>query len=295
MAFLEVKDLRKSFGDTKVLNGISFELEKGQVVSVIGSSGNGKTTLIRCLNFLETPDSGTILLDGEQIFPFVKEVKSKKTIGMVFQNFNLFPQYTALKNVTLALDLKADRDLKERKKEFKRLSKQIKNLKKQKDFAKEDLDSLLNKQQELKDTLTKHYLKECRERNLVIGNTILDRVGLAEKKANYPCELSGGQQQRVAIARALALQPDILCFDEPTSALDPELTGEVLKVIRGLRVEGWTMIIITHEMEFAKNVSDKVIFMSEGVIEEMGAPEQVLGNPQKEKTKAFLKKSLEKI
>ena len=273
MAFLEVKDLYKSFGDTKVLKGISFELEKGQVVSVIGSSGNGKTTLIRCLNFLETPDSGTILLDGEQIFPVVKGVKSNKTIGMVFQNFNLFPQYTALKNVTLALDLKADRDLKERKKEFKKL----------------------NKQQGLKETLTKNYLKECKEKNLEIGHILLDRVGLEDKKYNYPCELSGGQQQRVAIARALALQPDILCFDEPTSALDPELTGEVLKVIRGLRDDGWTMIIITHEMEFAKNVSDKVIFMSKGVIEEMGTPQQVLENPTNETTKVFLQKSLEKI
>ncbi len=295
MAFLEVKDLYKSFGDTKVLKGISFELEKGQVVSVIGSSGNGKTTLIRCLNFLETPNSGTILLDGEQIFPVVKRVKSNKTIGMVFQNFNLFPQYTALKNVTLALDLKADRDLKERKKEFKRLSKQIKSFKKQQDFVQEDLDCLLNKQQELKDTLTKRYLKECKEQNLAIANNILDRVGLEDKKLNYPCELSGGQQQRVAIARALALQPDILCFDEPTSALDPELTGEVLKVIRGLRDDGWTMIIITHEMEFAKNVSDKVIFMSKGIIEEMGTPQQVLENPTNETTKVFLQKSLEKI
>ena len=200
MAFLEVKDLYKSFGDTKVLKGISFELEKGEVVSVIGSSGNGKTTLIRCLNFLETPDSGTILLDGEQIFPVVKGVKSNKTIGMVFQNFNLFPQYTALKNVTLALDLKADRDLKERKKEFKKLNKQIKSYKKQQDFIQEDLDCLLNKQQGLKETLTKNYLKECKEKNLEIGHILLDRVGLEDKKYNYPCELSGCNASALAIA-----------------------------------------------------------------------------------------------
>ncbi|MBO4962866.1 MAG: amino acid ABC transporter ATP-binding protein [Clostridia bacterium] len=295
MAFLEVKDLYKSFGDTKVLKGISFELEKGEVVSIIGSSGNGKTTLIRCLNFLETPNSGEIILDGEQIFPVIKGVKSNKTIGMVFQNFNLFPQYNALKNVTLALDLKADRDFKLRKKELKILNKQIKEYKKQQDFSQEELDKLNANLLELKNTLTKQYLKECKEQNLQEANALLDRVGLEDKKLNYPCELSGGQQQRVAIARALALKPDILCFDEPTSALDPELTGEVLRVIRGLRDDGWTMIIITHEMEFAKNVSDKVIFMSEGVIEEMGTPEQVLVNSTHEKTKAFLQKSLEKI
>jgi len=295
MAFLEVKDLRKSFGDTKVLKGISFELEKGEVVSIIGSSGNGKTTLIRCLNFLETPNSGEIILDGEQIFPVIKGVKSNKTIGMVFQNFNLFPQYNALKNVTLALDLKADRDFKLRKKELKILNKQIKEYKKQQDFSQEELDKLNANLLELKNTLTKQYLKECKEQNLQEANALLDRVGLEDKKLNYPCELSGGQQQRVAIARALALKPDILCFDEPTSALDPELTGEVLRVIRGLRDDDWTMIIITHEMEFAKNVSDKVIFMSEGVIEEMGTPEQVLVNSTHEKTRAFLQKSLEKI
>ena len=295
MAFLEVKDLYKSFGDTKVLKGISFELEKGEVVSIIGSSGNGKTTLIRCLNFLETPNSGEIILDGEQIFPVIKGVKSNKTIGMVFQNFNLFPQYNALKNVTLALDLKADRDFKLRKKELKILNKQIKEYKKQQDFSQEELDKLNANLLELKNTLTKQYLKECKEQNLQEANALLDRVGLEDKKLNYPCELSGGQQQRVAIARALALKPDILCFDEPTSALDPELTGEVLRVIRGLRDDGWTMIIITHEMEFAKNVSDKVIFMSEGVIEEMGTPEQVLVNSTHEKTRAFLQKSLEKI
>lgn len=247
------------------------------------------------LKLLETPNSGEIILDGEQIFPVIKGVKSNKTIGMVFQNFNLFPQYNALKNVTLALDLKADRDFKLRKKELKILNKQIKEYKKQQDFSQEELDKLNANLLELKNTLTKQYLKECKEQNLQEANALLDRVGLEDKKLNYPCELSGGQQQRVAIARALALKPDILCFDEPTSALDPELTGEVLRVIRGLRDDGWTMIIITHEMEFAKNVSDKVIFMSEGVIEEMGTPEQVLVNSTHEKTRAFLQKSLEKI
>lgn len=257
MALLEVKNLYKSFGDTKVLQGLDFEMEKGEVVSIIGSSGNGKTTFIRCLNFLETPDSGTITVNGLQIFPETDE-RSRLTFGMVFQNFNLFPQYSALKNVTLALDLRCERELKKQKVKF---------------FKRRAL------------------LKEEKEKNRKIGLEILERVGLGEKVNNYPCELSGGQQQRVAIARALALQPDILCFDEPTSALDPELTGEVLKVIKSLRDDGRTMIIITHEMEFARNVSDKIVFMSGGVIEEQGTPKQVFDNPKSEKTKAFFHKN----
>ena len=259
MALLEVKNLHKSFGDTLVLKGVDFEMEKGEVVSIIGSSGNGKTTFIRCLNFLETPDEGTITVNGLQVFPKTQD-ENRLTLGMVFQNFNLFPQYSALKNVTLALDLRCKRELKKQK---------VKLLKR------------------------RELLKLEKEKNKQIGLDILSRVGLADKVNNYPCELSGGQQQRVAIARALALQPDILCFDEPTSALDPELTGEVLKVIKGLRDEGRTMIIITHEMEFAKNVSDKIVFMADGVIEEQGTPEQIFNNPQSEKTKAFFNKALD--
>ncbi len=263
MAFLEVKNITKSFGETKVLKGVSFEMEKGEVVSVIGSSGNGKTTLLRCLNNLETADGGEIVVDGETVFSATEKNKAfdadgKLTFGMVFQNFNLFPQYTALRNVTLALDMRDERMMKARK---------------------------------IKGAEKKKYLKRAREENERVGVELLTHVGLQDKLTNYPCELSGGQQQRVAIARALALFPDILCFDEPTSALDPELTGEVLKVIRQLREEGRTMIIVTHEMEFAKNVSDKIIFMSEGVIEEMGAPEQIFENPQSEKTKAFFARS----
>ena len=266
MAFLEVKDLYKNFGETQVLKGVSFEMNKGEVVSIIGSSGNGKTTLLRCLNFLETPDSGTITVDGNLIFPVTeqKDTKNKNTLtfGLVFQNFNLFPQYTALRNVSLAMDLRYENELKSQKVKFRE---------------------------------RRRLLKETHAKNEEIALGLLTRVGLKEKAGNYPCELSGGQQQRVAIARALALSPDILCFDEPTSALDPELTGEVLKVIKGLIDEDRTIIIVTHEMDFAKNVSDKIIFMSDGVIEEIGTPDEVFNAPKSEKTKAFFQKSNEDV
>jgi polar amino acid transport system ATP-binding protein len=259
MAFLEVKDLYKNFGATQVLKGVSFEMNKGEVFSIIGSSGNGKTTLLRCLNFLELPDSGTITVDGNVIFPLDDKADNKVqplTFGLVFQNFNLFPQYNALHNITLAMNLRDERELKAKK---------------------------------LKHKERKQLLKEARANNEEIARGLLARVGLADKANNYPCELSGGQQQRVAIARALALSPDILCFDEPTSALDPELTGEVLKVIKGLIDEDRTIIIVTHEMDFAKNVSDKIIFMADGVIEEIGTPDQVFNAPKSEKTKAFFR------
>lgn len=259
MAFLEVKNLYKNFGETEVLKGVSFEMNKGEVLSIIGSSGNGKTTLLRCLNFLETPDGGTITVDGKVVFPFPnkKSALNRLTFGLVFQNFNLFPQYTALRNITLAMDLRDETELKAQKvKYFER----------------------------------KRRLKELRAKNEETAKQLLKSVGLADKKGNYPCELSGGQQQRVAIARALALSPDILCFDEPTSALDPELTGEVLKVIKGLVEEGRTIIIVTHEMEFAKNISSKVIFMTDGKIEEMGTPEEIFDAPQSKKTQLFLQK-----
>ncbi len=248
MALLEVNNIQKSFGKTEVLKGIGFSLEKGEVLSIIGSSGSGKTTLLRCLNFLETPDAGTICVGGETLFDASqKEILSDEKVrenrlhfGLVFQNFNLFPQYTVLQNVTLAPSL------------LKR-------------GTAEEID--------------------------VLARKLIERVGLTAHMDKYPCQLSGGQQQRVAIARALAMSPDILCFDEPTSALDPELTGEVLKVIRGLKSKDSTMIVVTHEMEFARSVSDKVIFMADGVIEEMGTPEQVFDAPQSEKTRAFLNKS----
>ena len=244
MAVLEVLNLKKSFGKTKVLKGVSFSLEKGQVVAIIGSSGSGKTTLLRCLNFLETADEGEILVENRPLLAGMKGKNSDRLIrenrmnfGLVFQNYNLFPQYTVLKNVMLAPEL----------------------LKK---GSKEQLEQQARK--------------------------LLDQVGLSDKLESYPWQLSGGQQQRVAIARALALHPKVLCFDEPTSALDPELTGEVLRVIRDLKNTGCTMIVVTHEMEFARSVADTVIYMADGVIEEMGTPEQIFEHPRSEKLKSFL-------
>jgi polar amino acid transport system ATP-binding protein len=255
MAILEVNRLGKSFGKTEVLKDISFSLEKGESLAIIGSSGSGKTTLLRCLNFLETPDQGEIRVGNEVIFdanhgPAAsnEELRKKRLhFGLVFQNFNLFPQYTAFRNVTLAGEL----------------------------LAKERPDYKTNKAA---------ILEEIQNH----GRELLASVGLSNKADNYPHQLSGGQQQRVAIARALALNPDILCFDEPTSALDPELTGEVLNVIRSLAARKTTMIIVTHEMGFARQVADNVLFMDSGVVIEYGSPADVIDNPQQERTKRFL-------
>ncbi|MDE7208910.1 MAG: amino acid ABC transporter ATP-binding protein [Clostridia bacterium] len=330
MAFFEVKDVYKNFGANRVLKGIDLQLDEGQVLAIIGSSGSGKTTLLRCINFLEIPDKADIYLSGENIFSVdnldkinetlqnadesqsqvsttdiakedtqvgltnskesgvdivdttdkkqqkqkskpVKISKEKKKqiaeqrlkFGMVFQSFNLFPHYSVQKNLTLAARLKYDKALK-------------------------PLDKYFSKSVRI---ARKKAFKEINERAVAL----LQRVGLGEKLKAYPCELSGGQQQRVAIARALILQPKILCFDEPTSALDPELTREVLKVIKDLKNDGHTMIVVTHEMEFARKVADKVIFMADGVIEEQGSPEEVFGNPQSPKTKAFLQESEKSI
>ena len=240
MPRLEVRNLQKGFGGTEVLRGVSFTLESGQVLAIIGSSGSGKTTLLRCLNFLETPDAGQILLDGEELLRTDENQlrKNRLRFGLVFQNFNLFPQYTALENVSLAPGLL-------------------------KLGTKEEID------------------RRSRE--------LLSQVGLADKCGAYPYQLSGGQQQRTAIARALALRPEVLCFDEPTSALDPELTGEVLRVIRGLKDGNRTMIVVTHEMAFAKQVADVVIYMADGVIAEMGTPEEVFDHPKSDKARAFLR------
>ena len=242
MAILEVHALRKQFGAVDVLKGVSFSLERGQVLAIIGSSGGGKTTLLRCLNFLETPDTGEIIVDGKVLTGSnlsEEQIRQNRLhFGLVFQNFNLFPQYTVLENITLAPKL-----------------------------------------------LKKGTDTEIREKALAL----LDQVGLAAKKDAYPHQLSGGQQQRVAIARALALSPEVLCFDEPTSALDPELTGEVLRVIRGLKDSNTTMIVVTHEMEFAKSVADMVIYMADGIIEEMGTPEEVFDHPKSEKTRSFIR------
>ena len=243
MALLEVKNIKKDFGKTKVLKGVSFSLEKGQVLAIIGSSGSGKTTLLRCLNFLETPDVGEIIVDDKVLFSAGTKYtddqvrENRLHFGLVFQNFNLFPQYNVLENVTLA-------------------------------------PTLLKKG-------TPEELKAQAE-------SILAQVGLSNKLDAYPCQLSGGQQQRVAIARAWAMHPEVLCFDEPTSALDPELTGEVLRVIKGLKGEDRTMIVVTLEMDFARSVADVIIYMADGVIEEIGTPEEVFEHPKSEKTRAFL-------
>ena len=286
MAFLEVKGIRKSFGNTEVLKGIDFDINQGEVLSIIGSSGSGKTTLLRCLNYLETADAGQVFLNGDVIFD-AQTIKSESqdtirthslNFGMVFQQFNLFPQYTALENVMLAPNQIVPQVLKAKKKEFQLQYKDLPFIQRIKKIAIE----------------TRKYRKYLLDQNKETAKELLTRVGLHDKMGNYPCELSGGQCQRVAIARALAMRPNILCFDEPTSALDPELTGEVLKVIRELKeTTKSTMIIVTHEMEFAKHVSDKVIFMANGVVEEVGTPRQVFDHPKSEKTIAFLKKAVE--
>ena len=248
MAILDVQHIEKHFGGTQVLRDISFSLEEGQALSIIGSSGSGKTTLLRCLNFLETPDKGIISVRGETLYdaddprrPSEAEIRQRRLhFGLVFQSFNLFPQYTALQNVTLAREL----------------------------MAKEN--------------------RESRDTILAEGRELLVRMGLSDRAEHYPHQLSGGLQQRVAIARALAMKPDILCFDEPTSALDPELTGEVLKVIRSLAEQKTTMIIVTHEMAFARDVADQVIFMDGGVIVEQGPAREVIDHPREERTQHFL-------
>ena len=255
MSMLEVHNLSKNFGATEVLKDISFTLEAGQALAIIGSSGSGKTTLLRCLNFLETPSGGSFAVQGKTIFDVrdpetqkEKEIRKKRLhFGLVFQSFNLFPQYTALENVTLAEKL----------------------------LARERPDYKQNK---------RAIFAEIEAH----GKELLARMGLADRAGHYPHQLSGGQQQRVAIARALALKPDILCFDEPTSALDPELTGEVLKVIRSLAEQRTTMIIVTHEMAFARDVADQVIFMDGGIIVEQGRARDVIERPREERTRQFL-------
>ena len=255
MSFLEVKNIKKNFGKEEVLKDISFNLDSGEVLSIIGSSGSGKTTLLRCLNYLESIDDGCVKINDEVILEKsesgkksnIDVSKNRSHYGLVFQQFNLFPQYTALKNIMLPLEVR------------------------EKEKKKKGLEYLDNEKIE------------------ELANELLDKVGLENKKSNYPCELSGGQQQRVAIARAMALKPDILCFDEPTSALDPELTGEVLKVIKELKEDfKITMIIVTHEMEFARNISDKVLHLSKGKVASFGSPSEVFDNPINEDTKQFI-------
>lgn len=280
MDFLRIEGFRKKFNQ-EVLKGIDFTLQKGQILVIIGASGSGKTTLLRCLNFLETPDEGKIYLDGAllsdaRVRYTDQELREKRLkFGLVFQNFNLFPNYNAEKNVTLAADLLA----KERARAYRR----------EREAALKEEGFFRRKKIAKADSL-QFYRSLCGE-NREKASALLARVGLSDKKESYPYQLSGGQQQRVAIARALALESEVLCFDEPTSALDPELTGEVLKVIRNLK--GRTMIVVTHEMAFARDVADYVLFMADGVIEERGTPEEIFGNPKSEKTKAFLKRKEE--
>lgn len=371
MSFLEVKDIKKSFGNTQVLKGVSFELNKGEVLAIIGSSGSGKTTLLRILNFLEQADGGSIAVNGEilsEVTPGESAAKAQNRrslsirekrlhFGMVFQSFNLFPHYNILTNVRLAAELLAKEKLKAAKKqiekeanaekkaakaEYKKQLKEVAELPESERAAKR-----AELKARLKETIEKTIPLEIAEKMVAARNKVLypsaadaaeagvipvlndektrrkvkakhifgknlfdneigkvmtdraikllERVGLGDRQTAYPCELSGGQCQRVAIARALALEPDVLCFDEPTSALDPELTGEVLKVIKGLKSSDRTMIVVTHEMEFARGVADKVIFMANGIIEEEGTPEEVFGNPKSEKTIAFLRKSAEAV
>lgn len=288
--FLEVKNYRKRFGENEVLKGISFTLQKGEVLAIIGSSGGGKTTLLRCLNFLEIPDEGELYLGGERLFGADEKVKvsdarvreKRLHFGLVFQQFNLFPQYTVSKNIMLAQTLLAKQDFALKKAAFAAARRSA---------PKEKRAQLKAEHKKILAEIRSGQKEAIEKKTL----SLLDRVGLSEKKDAYPYELSGGQQQRVAIARALALSPDILCFDEPTSALDPELTGEVLKVIKGLKSADSTMIVVTHEMEFAKNVADHVIFIADGLIEEEGTPEEVFEHPKSEKTQAFLRKSLEEL
>ncbi len=280
MAYLEIKNIKKKFGNVEVLKGIDLDIEQGEVVSIIGSSGSGKTTLLRCINFLETTDQGSMVLDGETLIDESIKKDNDKILrqkrlnfGLVFQSFNLFPQYNVLSNITLAPTLLLNDKVKAYKKQLK-------------------ADKSLSRK-EIKEKVKKYRDNEKAVIS-VKGEELIEKIGLTDKKTAYPCELSGGQCQRVAIARALALEPKVLCFDEPTSALDPELTGEVLKVIRSLKDDGRTMIIVTHEMGFAKNVSDKIIFMADGVVEEQGPAKQIMENPQSEKLKQFLANVQEK-
>ncbi|MHA7178916.1 amino acid ABC transporter ATP-binding protein [Arthrobacter sp. MDB2-24] len=239
---IEVRALCKTFGSNEVLKGIDFHVDQGEVVCVIGPSGSGKSTLLRCVNRLEEPTTGTVMVEGVDITDSETDLDDVRTrIGMVFQQFNLFPHLTVLKNLTLA-------------------------------------------QQRAK--------RRSRSEATEIARRNLAKVGLAEKADAFPAQLSGGQQQRVAIARALSMDPDMMLFDEPTSALDPELVGDVLEVMKQLAKEGMTMMVVTHEMGFAREVGDRVVFMDGGVVVEQGKPEDVLGNPQHERTKLFLSKVL---
>ena len=261
MAYLEIRGLKKRFGNTAVLHGIDFSLEMGEVVAILGSSGGGKTTFLRCLNFLEMANEGTIDIadgfrfDASQTYNNAQIRAMRLKMGLVFQSFNLFAQYTALQNVYIPLQLRSKEKIRG-----------------EVPFGK----------------MRRAAFAEAQNENRARAEKLLCEVGLADKMGNYPCQLSGGQQQRVAIARALAQEPSVLCFDEPTSALDPELTGEVLRVIKSLKERGRTMLVVTHEMEFARNVADRVVFFADGVIEEEGTPEEFFTNPKSKKSAAFL-------
>lgn len=266
MAFLEIRNLKKRFGDVSVLHGIDFSMEEGEAIAVIGASGGGKTTFLRCMNFLEMADAGTVDIkngfhfDASMTYKDAEIRAMRLKMGLVFQSFNLFPQYTALQNIYIPMQLRSKEKIR---------SEMPFGMARRKAYA------------------------QALEENKKRAYELLEEVGLAEKAENYPCQLSGGQQQRVAIARALAQNPDVLCFDEPTSALDPELTGEVLRVIKELKDKGCTLLVVTHEMEFARNVADRVVFFADGVIEEEGTPDEVFNHPKSPKTAAFLRHTMD--
>ncbi len=305
MAFFEVSNIRKDFGSTQVLKGVSFEVEKGQVVAIIGSSGSGKTTLLRCINFLVTPDVGTVKV-GDKVLIDIPEIdpdqalsdKDRAKIAKI-KSSNLTKEEIGDK-VNKVISKACKKAKKQWEKANKLSEEEIRNRRLHMGMVFQSFN--LFPHYNVFDNVTLAAKLRAKETGGATEQEIeakalelLAKVGLSDKVKNYPCELSGGQQQRVAIARALALNPDVLCFDEPTSALDPELTGEVLKVIKGLKNTDSTMIVVTHEMEFARKVADKVIYMSDGVIEEQGTPDEIFGNPKSEKTKAFLQKAEEVI
>ena len=278
---LDVCGLTKSFGGNEVLKGVDLKVHKGEVIAILGPSGCGKSTFLRCLNCLEDPSGGAIIFDGENLADFKVNInKHRQKIGMVFQQFNLFNNKTVIQNIMLApYMLYKGRENKKKSQEIKKLKSELKNAQQSNDAAKvSELEKAIDSAKQ------KSYKKECEKNALAL----LHRIGLEDKANVYPSTLSGGQKQRVAIVRALAMNPKVMLFDEPTSALDPEMVGEVLNLIKEVADEGMTMVIVTHEMGFAREVATRVLFMDEGVIAEQGTPAEVFDNPQNPRTKQFL-------
>ena len=278
---LDVCGLTKSFGGNEVLKGVDLKVHKGEVIAILGPSGCGKSTFLRCLNCLEDPSGGAIIFDGENLADFKVNInKHRQKIGMVFQQFNLFNNKTVIQNIMLApYMLYKGRENKKKSQEIKNLKSELKNAQQSNDAVRvSELEKAIDSAKQ------KSYKKECEKNALAL----LHRIGLEDKANVYPSTLSGGQKQRVAIVRALAMNPKVMLFDEPTSALDPEMVGEVLNLIKEVADEGMTMVIVTHEMGFAREVATRVLFMDEGVIAEQGTPAEVFDNPQNPRTKQFL-------